>query len=75
MTEHCKSCKAPIEFVRTPKGARLPLDVASHPKANIVVDELGIAHVVGEGNGVRISHFVTCPNAARHRRPRPGPRR
>lgn len=69
MAEHCKSCDAPIEFVRTPKGSRIPLDVGSHPKANIVVDELGIARVVGEGDGTRISHFVTCPNAARHRRP------
>lgn len=68
MAERCKSCEAPIEFARTAKGSRIPLDIASHPKANIIVDELGIARVVGEGNGVRISHFVTCPNAAKHRR-------
>lgn len=68
MPEHCKSCNAPIEFARTTKGSRIPLDVASHPKANIVVDELGIARVVGEGNGVRISHFATCTDPKRFRR-------
>ena len=68
MAEHCRACDAPIEFARTPKGSRIPLDIASHPKANIIVDELGIARVVGEGNGTRISHFVTCDDPKRFRR-------
>lgn len=67
MTERCRSCDAPIEWAVTPKGSRIPLDIHSHPKANIVVED-GIARVVGEGNGVRISHFATCPNAAKHRK-------
>lgn len=68
MADHCRACDAPIEFVRTPKGSRLPLDITSHPDANIIVNDAGIAHVVPKGEGIRISHFVTCTDPKRFRR-------
>lgn len=68
MGDHCRSCGAPIEWAVTRKGSRIPLDVGSRPDANIVIDELGIAQVVPAGDGVRTSHFATCPDAAKYRR-------
>jgi hypothetical protein len=46
----------------------MPLDLTSSRNANIIVDDDGIAYVVGKGEGTRISHFATCPNSAQHRR-------
>jgi hypothetical protein len=67
VAELCKTCGAPIDWAITEKGRRIPLDVDSHPKANVIVDD-GIARIVEPGDGVRISHFATCPHASRHRR-------
>lgn len=67
MADRCRSCDAPIEWAYTPKGSRIPLDPGSHPDGNINVGPDGIARVVGPGNGVRISHFATCPNSREHR--------
>jgi hypothetical protein len=67
MADHCTSCGAPIEWVVTAKGSRMPLDLASSPDANIILDGL-IARVVKPGEGVRTSHFASCPNADRHRK-------
>lgn len=66
----CRACNAPIEFVRTTTGRRMPLDLTSHPDANIIVNDDGTATVVPKGEGVRISHFATCADAARFRRNR-----
>lgn len=70
MADTCRSCGAPIQWAITRKGSRMPLDIGSHPDANIVIDDAGIIDVVPAGQGVRISHFVTCPNASAHRRAR-----
>jgi hypothetical protein len=71
MTERCRSCQAPIEWAFTEKGKRIPLDrTTSSAVANIVLDPDGTARVVAAGEGDRISHFATCPNAGRHRRNR-----
>ena len=67
MADHCRSCGAPIEWAHTAKGSRMPLDIESSRDANIIV-EGGIARIVKPGEGVRTSHFATCPNADRHRR-------
>jgi aspartate 1-decarboxylase len=68
----CRSCGATVEWVVTAKGSRMPLDIQTPPgKGNIVVDN-GIARAVKVGEGVRISHFATCPNAAKHRSPKTG---
>lgn len=68
MSDHCKSCGEPIDWAITRKGSRIPLDITSRPDANIVVGGDGIARVVPAGEGVRTSHFATCPNARAHRR-------
>lgn len=71
MADHCRSCDAPIEWAITVKGSRIPLDIGSHPNANINVGPDGIARVVEPGAGVRISHLATCPNSRDHRRTKP----
>lgn len=74
----CRSCGAEIVWVLTQKGHRMPIDPEPAPGGDIVVDD-GIASVVGgadlvdavfEGRALYLAHFATCPNAARHRRPR-----
>jgi hypothetical protein len=76
MTE-CQSCHAPIRWVRTEKGKRMPLDADPCPDGNIVLVD-GVAHVMKQEElgdmffrpGQRFkSHFATCAHAASHRRP------
>jgi hypothetical protein len=69
MADHCRSCGAPIDWAITVRGSRIPLDIGRRlgPDGNVSVVD-GIAHVVKPGDGDRISHFVTCPNADRHRK-------
>lgn len=57
----CRSCRAPIVWVRTRSGKPMPLDPTV---ITIVTDE-------GDTIRGRISHFGTCPNAAAHRKPNP----
>jgi hypothetical protein len=63
---NCRSCGEPIRFVTMKTGGAMPLDII--PKKFIQVDERGIGRVV-EGY---ISHFVTCPDADRHRKKKGG---
>ena len=71
----CRSCGAPMLWVRTTAGNLMPLDLEPVPGGNIVLKD-GLAHVLKgdlfEGmidEGPRyVSHFVTCPEAAKHRR-------
>jgi len=78
----CGSCGAPIVFVRTTAGGRMPLDLEPHESGNVLVaysypdppsgfvltsdDVLAWAH----GQGVRLyrSHFASCPDADKWRR-------
>jgi hypothetical protein len=65
----CKSCGTPIEWARTEKGKRIPLDLRVRAEnANLFLDDEGVVHYVAPGEGERISHFATCPNAKTHRR-------
>lgn len=59
MTKPCKSCGAPIEFVKTPAGKWMPVDPGK--RVTIVTDG-------GEVRAGRIPHWVTCPTAAQHRK-------
>jgi hypothetical protein len=65
----CKSCGAPIEWAYTVKGSRMPLDPGMFDDGNVAVDEHGTARMTDE-RPARRSHFVSCPDAARHRRPK-----
>lgn len=67
MAERCRSCDAPIVWALTVKGARMPLDPGLHPDGNLAVGPDGIARVT-EHRPARRSHFVSCPDADRHRR-------
>lgn len=73
----CKSCNAPIHWVLTSTGKRMPLDVAKAEdgKGNLQATHFDYAigmptvvQVVKAGEGDWISHFATCPNSKQHRR-------
>lgn len=66
----CRSCGAPIEWARTPKGKRIPLDVEPRPDGNLAFVAGELVNAAGLPPEVerRVSHFATCPNAAQHRR-------
>lgn len=53
----CRGCQAPILWVTTPTGRRIPLD----PQPVLAL--VGQGHVLG-----RVSHFATCPKANSFRR-------
>lgn len=63
----CKSCGAEIEFVVTTGGKSIPLDVLPREDGNIKV-EAGTAYYMPAGEGDRVTHFATCPQAASHRK-------
>lgn len=75
----CSSCAAPIRWVVTLGDKRMPLDVDPHPDGNIVrtvTPDGSVRARVLNGDELPAqetawrSHFVTCPNAAEHRRRR-----
>lgn len=71
----CKSCGRDIIWATSPTGANLPLDArpvtpyrlqpSTTPPGKIyaVPSE---ADIKGADMKLRISHFLTCPNAAQH---------
>lgn len=69
--DHCKSCKAPIRWVHTANGKRMPLNADPVPDGNITIRD-GIAHTgqpeLFDDKERFTSHFVTCPFAAQHRK-------
>lgn len=66
----CKTCQAPVLWVKTEGGKNIPLDGKKVANGNI--DMIGgLAYVVPpDGSDRYISHFVTCPQAEEHRRPK-----
>ncbi|HMI85960.1 MAG TPA: hypothetical protein VK550_17805 [Polyangiaceae bacterium] len=77
MSAYCRSCGARIVWAKTPAGKAMPLDADPVTDGNIVLEEDNagaIAHVRSAAfGGVGVfhkSHFATCPNAARHRKPK-----
>ena len=71
-TDKCRSCGAPIIWTVTSKGKRMPVDAKPVEGGNVRLDQdlLGntVASIVPDGTGDRVSHFATCPEAARWRR-------
>jgi hypothetical protein len=75
----CRSCRAPIRWVLSEKGRRMPLDPEPYqgdsPRGLFVLrsgdrGEVAMAatpDAFPEEPHYR-SHFASCPNAARHRR-------
>lgn len=57
----CRSCEAPIVWLKTATGKAMPVDASSvQPGDTLFVP------------GLHVSHFATCPDAKEHRKPRQG---
>jgi hypothetical protein len=81
--ETCSTCHAPIIWALTSKTLRrIPIDPDPVPNGNILLGTnedperpplavtLSVPQRFGKAE-LRVSHFVTCPQAAAHRRRRP----
>jgi hypothetical protein len=76
----CRSCGAEVIWAVTASGKRMPVDADPVPEGNVLLadDGDGTVHasVMPEAQALlteepmRLSHFVTCPQADEHRRPR-----
>ena len=60
MASQCKTCRAPIVWMMTKQGTKMPVDCSS-------VRDGGKLFDVEKGH---VSHFATCPNSRHHRRER-----
>lgn len=72
--DQCRSCDAPIIGALTVNGKWMPVDVEPRADGNLSLTEaepIPQVVVIKAGQDVDgpryVSHFVTCPNAARHR--------
>lgn len=70
----CRSCGAPVVWVRTEAGRPMPLDPEPTPTGNVIyTDEADRrVKVVGTADDLfatdrYVSHFATCPHAEEHR--------
>ena len=75
-TAPCRSCGAPVVWVRWPSGRRCPLDAQPRPDGNIVVDADGVAGYVPADDAAWdprfVSHVASCAISRDWRRaPRP----
>ncbi len=68
MSAQCKSCGAPILWVETVNGKRMPLD--ERPAGRFAVFVAGGTQKVVEIREAYVSHFATCKFADQHRKPR-----
>ena len=74
----CRSCGAPIRFVRTVHGHTHPLDwdPVPHGEWTLTTDPKGAevmlraTHLTSKEADLYTSHFATCPDADQHRRKR-----
>lgn len=76
----CKSCGASIIWARTPAGRVIPVDREPTEDGNVRLtyrDHKAHALVVGKGEDLfssgearHTSHFATCPDADKHRKPK-----
>lgn len=79
MSARCTSCGAEIFFAKTPAGKPIPIDLTPSATGNLVVREVQAGRVavplskagdLGAAEVKHVSHFATCPNADKHRKPR-----
>lgn len=76
---NCRSCGAPVLWVRTERGKLMPLDVFPSDAGNVSIDTPDQRATVLTGlfleNARRghatlyKSHFASCPKADEHRQP------
>jgi hypothetical protein len=62
----CSSCGALIVWFKTEAGRPHPVNATSVQAADMNLDLQTKSHPQGK----HISHFATCPNADKHRKPR-----
>jgi hypothetical protein len=76
---NCKSCGAPVEWVTTELGKKMPIDPEPVEYGGFALEQRAVGQVAvsiasiikraGQYNGQRYaSHFQTCPSAELHRR-------
>lgn len=71
----CRSCGASIFWARGKNGKQLPIDAETVPGGNITIEDDPqkglVAHVHGKPSGEHayVSHFATCPQAGKWRKP------
>lgn len=61
----CRSCNAPVLWVETESGKRMPLD--AEPERRFVL-EAGTSPMRARLRNTYVSHFSTCPQAERWRK-------
>lgn len=74
----CRSCRAPMFWVITADGKRMPVNATPDPKGGFVLTLKSTGELHAEvampstpANRNRyVSHFATCPQADQHRRSR-----
>lgn len=76
---NCRSCAAPIQWVRTPEGRTMPLDPLPVEDGNlalmqgdpIIAVPVAKHELLIDDDGLRyVSHFASCPDAAGQHRKR-----
>jgi len=72
----CRACQAVIRWAKSDKtGKPIPMDPEPVADGNIVVNRLGVAHVLHKGEEATVptyvSHFATCPKRDQFRRRNP----
>ncbi len=75
-TSACRSCDAPVLWVVTLAGKRMPLDAKPRPDGNVILFGDGRCRYLGKDEGPveqprYVSHFATCGQAKEWRRPDP----
>ena len=79
MAETCRSCGSAIVWVEMESGKKMPLD--AEPVAfvgNVLTNDKATGRVLSKeqiavlppGSKLYRSHFATCPNANKHRKPK-----
>lgn len=67
----CRSCGAALLWATTEAGRTMPLDAEPTPTGDFVIYGATAVKIPRGGTADPpryTSHFVTCPNAAQHRR-------
>lgn len=79
MSATCESCRAPIRWAQTEKGKLIPIDYEPVRGGNLLLvaldprdAPLARPATAQDSDTLErfVSHFASCPNADRHRRPR-----
>lgn len=71
----CRACGCVIRWAKSENGRPIPLDIAPAADGNIVIRPGPIAHVLKKDEEPTAatfkSHFATCPERDRFKKPRP----